>query len=112
MKVTLDKTAIAVGSGDLEVFATPMMVALMENAAMKVAAQYCGEGETTVGVKVEIVHTRATLIGGNVEANAVLREVEGRKLIFDVKATDDKGEIGSGVHERFIVNKEKFLSKL
>lgn len=112
MKVTLDKTAVAVGSGDLEVFATPMMVAIMENAAMEVAKEHCGEGETTVGVAVSVNHIRATGLGGEVHAEAKLVEVEGRKLTFAVTAFDQKGEIGSGTHVRFVVNKEKFLSKL
>lgn len=112
MKVTMDKTAIAVGSGDLEVFATPMMVAMMENEAMNVAKKYCGEGETTVGISVSVNHMRATKVGGDVRAEAVITAVDGRKISFQIKAFDQNGEIGNGTHERFVVNTEKFLSKL
>ncbi len=112
MIVTQDKTAQAVGSGDLEVLATPVMVALMENAAMEVALNECTTEQTTVGTKLEIQHTRATPIGEEVTATAKLIEKEGRRLVFEVTASDSKGEIGNGIHERFIVEIEKFLAKL
>lgn len=112
MIVTKDKTALAMGSGDMDVFATPAMVAIMENAAMIEAAKVCHEGETTVGIAINVEHTRATALGANVNAIATLVEQEERKLSFDVVANDDKGEIGRGKHVRFVVKREKFLAKL
>lgn len=112
MKVTAKDTALAVGSGDLSVLATPVMIALMEGAAMRVAATYCTLGQTTVGTKVDVVHTRATPLGVEVKGEAELIEQEGRRLVFRVRAVDEKGEIGNGTHERFIVESEKFMAKL
>ena len=112
MIVTAHNTAIAMGSGDLSVFATPAMIALMEKAAMELAAQYCEPGQTTVGTRVNVDHKRATAVGREVEARAELISQEGRKLTFRVVATDERGEIGSGEHDRFIVDREKFMSKL
>ena len=100
------------GSGALDVFATPAMVALMENAAMNAVAPALAEGSDTVGTAVDIQHTRATGMGDTVRATATLKEIDGRKLLFEVTACDSKGEIGKGSHTRFIVDREKFLSKL
>lgn len=105
-------TAQNVGSGTLPVFATPMMVALMENAAMKATEQLLSEGETTVGSKLNVKHLRPTAIGEEVSATAVLTAQEGRKLTFSVVATDKNGTIGEGTHVRYIINAEKFMSKL
>ncbi|MCD8073223.1 MAG: thioesterase family protein [Alistipes sp.] len=105
-------TAASAGSGDLDVFATPSMVALMENAAMKCAAWGLPEGSTTVGTEINVSHTRATAIGRMVTATAVLQSVEGRRLTFNVSASDQGGKIGEGTHVRYIVDREKFLSKL
>ncbi len=112
MIVTKDDTALALGSGDLEVLATPRMVAWMENAAMNAAKEYCAEGETTVGTMVSITHTRATPVSEKVTTEAVLVEREGRRLLFKIAASDSKGIIGQGTHERFVVNVEKFIAKL
>lgn len=109
--VTEDLTAQVVGSGDMPVFATPMMAALMENAAAKCAADLVEEGCTTVGVSLSISHIKATPLGMQVTAEAVLTEQDGRKLTFEVSAFDEQGEIGKGIHERVIVNREKFLAK-
>ncbi len=105
-------TAAAMGSGDMQVFATPSMVALMENAAMNCVAGRLPEGSTTVGTEINVSHQKATPAGATVHAKAVLEAVEGRKLIFGVSAWDDKGLIGEGTHTRFIVDRERFLSKL
>lgn len=110
--VVESNTAAAVASGDMKVFATPMMVALMENAALTALAPYLNEGESTVGISVNVKHTRASAIGRNITATATVTEVDGRRIAFEVVAKDDLGEIGRGTHERFIVNKEKFLGKL
>lgn len=110
--VTENDTAQIVGSGTLPVFATPMMVALMENAAMKAAEQLLQEGESTVGSELNIKHLRPTAIGEEVSATATLIAQEGRKLSFTVVATDKNGTIGEGTHIRYIVNIEKFMNKL
>jgi predicted thioesterase len=99
VKVTEANTAATLGSGDLQVFATPAMVALMENAA-------------TVGALMNTTHIKPSALGDTVSATAILKEVEGRKLTFEVKAEDSKGVIGEGTHVRYIVNREKFMSKL
>lgn len=105
-------TASALGSGDMDVLATPAMVALMENAAMMAVADHLPEGSTTVGVEISTSHLKASAIGANVVAQACLEEVDGRRLKFSLKAWDDAGVIGEGVHTRFIVDRERFLSKL
>lgn len=110
--VSESNTASALGSGDMDVLATPAMVALMENAAMKAVADYLPEGSTTVGVEISTSHLKASAIGANVVAQACLEEVDGRRLKFSLKAWDDAGVIGEGVHTRFIVDRERFLSKL
>lgn len=110
--VSKENTAITMGSGDLEVFATPSMVSLMENAAMNAVAGELPEGSTTVGAMMNTTHTKSSAMGDTVSATAVLKEVEGRKLTFEVQAMDSKGVIGEGIHVRYIVDKEKFMSKL
>lgn len=105
-------TAIAMGSGSLQVFATPCMVALMEQAACNAVAVCLDEESTSVGTLVNITHDAATGMGKAVTATATLVEVQGRKLIFEITAADEDKQIGKGTHERFIVNKEKFMAKL
>jgi len=109
--VTPDNTAEKMGSGDCPVFATPSMVALMEAAACRSVATYLNEGETTVGVSLNIRHNAATAIGKTVRAESELIQVDGRKLVFKVTAFDEAGEIGEGEHARAIVNREKFLAR-
>lgn len=111
MPVTEDKTAKQVGSGDLLVFATPMMAALMEKAACEALAPFLEEGETTVGTELNIQHTAATPVGLTVKATAEVTAVNGREIAFTVTAQDDAGQIGSGTHKRFLVFAEKFQSK-
>ncbi len=105
-------TADAMGSGDLSVFATPAMVALMESAAAQAVAGYLPDGSTTVGTVVNVMHARATGVGETVSATAELRDIEGRKLIFHVAAHDSRGVIGEGIHERVIVDAERFMAKI
>lgn len=113
LKVEERYTALSLGSGDMEVLATPAMVALMENAAMKAVAPHLPEGFTTVGGMINTSHLKPSAIGEEVQATAILAEVEGRKLSFSIKASDSKGDvIGEGTHIRFIVDRVKFLSKL
>lgn len=105
-------TAVALGSGDMEVFATPAMVALMENAAMKAVADYLEEDQTTVGSEINTTHIKPSALGATISATAILSSVEGRKLTFLVAACDNHGVIGEGTHTRFVVSRERFLSKL
>ena len=111
LTVTMDKTAAAVGSGLLDVFATPQMIALMEATASESVATYLEDGATSVGTLVNISHVAATPVGMSVRCESELIEVEGRKLVFTVKAFDECGLIGEGRHERFIVFSEKFMAK-
>ena len=104
-------TAAAVGSGLLPVFATPMMVALMENAAVNALIGHLDEGEGSVGTHMDISHDSATPIGLKVWAKAQLTAVDGRALTFSVTAYDEAGPIGKGVHQRFIIQNEKFMGK-
>lgn len=110
--VSAANTALTMGSGDMEVFATPAMVALMENAAMKAVAPHLPEGSTTVGAMMETSHIKPSALGETVNAEAILEEIDGRKLTFKVTASDSKGTIGEGKHIRYIVDRERFLSKL
>jgi fluoroacetyl-CoA thioesterase len=105
-------TAKAMGSGNEEVFATPSMIALMENAAFTAAEDSLPEGSTTVGTAIDIKHLAATPMGLRVWAEAVLIGVEGRKLIFSVEAYDEREKIGEGTHTRFIVDRQKFIQKV
>ena len=104
--------ASAVGSGGLDVFATPSMVALMENAAMNAVAPFLPEGSTTVGVEINTTHIKPSALGAVIEATATLTAIEGRKLLFDVEARDAIGTIGKGTHVRFIVDIERYMAKL
>ena len=110
--VSSANTALTLGSGDMEVFATPAMVALMENAAMLAVKDYLPEGSATVGTQMNTSHIKASPLGATITASATLTAVEGRRLEFDVKAWDEKGVIGEGTHTRFVVDRERFLSKL
>ncbi len=105
-------TAIHMGSGELEVFATPAMTALMEEAAVGCVKAYLAPGETSVGVRLDISHIAATPVGMDVRAEATLEAVEGRKLLFRVEAFDETEKIGEGKHERVIVDCDRFLSRL
>ena len=109
--VTEEQTAKVYGSGSLRVFGTPAMIALMENTALKSVAPYIGEGNGTVGTQLNVKHVAATPVGMKVTCETKLVEVEGRRLVFEVKAYDECGLIGEGTHERFIVAEEKFQAK-
>ena len=110
-RVTTDKLAIAVGSGSLKVFATPSMAALMEEAACAAVKPFLDENETTVGTSLHIEHTSSTPVGMTVYAEAEIIEANGREIVFKVSARDDIGEIGYGMHKRFVVHADKFQSK-
>ncbi len=111
LQVVYENTAVAVGSGVLEVFATPMMIALMEKTACNSVMPYLEEGYGSVGTELNVKHVAATPIGMMVTCESELIEVDGRRLVFKVEAYDEVGLIGKGVHERFVVNNEKFQSK-
>ena len=109
--VTESNTAKAVGSGLLPVFSTPSMIALLEMAACNAISDSLEEGTSSVGTLLNIKHLAATPIGMNVTATATLTEVDGRRLVFDIKVHDEVSLIGEGTHERFIVFSEKFVAK-
>lgn len=109
--VDANNTASAVGSGTLEVFATPAMIALVEATACGSVAPFLEPGTSTVGTHLDIAHTAATPVGLEVTCRTVLAEVDGRRLVFSVTVEDPCGEIGSGTHERFIVDDARFMSK-
>ena len=104
--------AVTIGSGDLEVLATPIMMALMENAAMMAVKDALEEGMTTVGGQISSSHLKPTAPGSTITATAVLTAIEGRKLTFRITAQDENGIIGEGEHLRFIVDRNRFMSKL
>ncbi len=110
--VCRENTAARMGSGDMEVFATPAMVALMENAAMTAVAAELPEGSTTVGAEMNATHIQPSGLGAELTAPAVRTEVEGRKLTFNVGARDAGGMIGEGVHIRYVVDRRKFMDKV
>ena len=105
-------TAIFYGSGSLDVYATPAMIALMENAARSCVQKELPEGFTTVGIDVDVKHMKATPVGMKVRAEATLEKAEGKRLIFKVEAYDEKAKIGEGRHIRYIVNAEEFMGKI
>ncbi len=109
--VTKENTAIRMCSGTVEVYATPCMIALIEKAASNSVLPLLEEGFSTVGTELHVKHLAATPIGMKVWAESELIEVDNRKLLFIAKVYDEKGLIGEGTHERFIINIEKFLKK-
>ena len=109
--VTEQNTAASVGSGDLPVFSTPYMLALMEEASQSSVAPYLEDEQSTVGTKLSISHDAATPVGMKVWAESCLTEIDGRRLVFDVCAYDECGVIGQGTHERFIIKRQRFLEK-
>ena len=110
--VNSSNTARTYGSGGLDVFATPAMIGLMENAAMTAVENDLPEGSSTVGAHISTSHVKPSKMGATIKATAVLEEIEGRKLTFKVSASDDEGLIGEGVHVRYIVDIKKFMTKL
>ena len=110
--VSEQNTAASMGSGNLEVFATPYMIALMEEASQRSVAPFLEEGQSTVGTKLSVSHDAATPLGMKVWAESLLTEIDGRRLVFEVRAFDECGPIGQGTHERFIIKKQRFLEKI
>ena len=110
--VSMNDTAKVFGSGAAEVFATPMMIGLMEAAAMNAVKDYLPEGHSTVGILVNIKHIGATKVGKRVWAEAELIEIDRKRLVFKVEAYDEDKKIGEGFHERFVINEEKFMNMI
>ena len=104
-------SAKTMGSGALEVFATPSMIALMEKAATNALKELMPADSSSVGTMINVKHSAATPMGVKVTAKAVLTEVDGKRLVFTVEAFDEKDKIGEGRHERFIINIERFMAK-
>ena len=109
--VNEDNTAKAMGSGTVDVLATPALIALMEETCWRSVANELEEGSGTVGTLLEIKHTAPTPVGMKVTCESTLTEVDGRRLVFEVIARDAKGVVGEGKHERFIIQNEKFQVK-
>lgn len=111
--VVSDKnTARAMGSGSLDVFSTPMMIALMEQAACECIATGLEEGQTSVGTQISAEHTEASPLGAKIRAKATIENVDGRKVSFSVTAHCGESQIGKGAHTRVIINTKRFMSKL
>lgn len=110
--VTKDKTAISVGSGSLEVYATPSMIAFMEKASVMCVEEYLKDDETTVGGSVNIKHLKPTALGQIVKCSSVIKEVNGNRIEFDVEVHEGDKLIGIGYHIRFIIDKTSFMEGL
>ena len=110
--VTPELTAARIGSGLVEVFATPMMIALVEQTCYESVLPYLDEGQGTVGTLVNVAHTAATPVGMRVWCDSELVEVDRRRLVFAVKVYDECGPVGEGTHERFVIDTAKFQAKI
>lgn len=108
--VTHEQTAAHYGSGALEVFATPAMVALLEETAWKSVQPYLEPGQGTVGTRVDVRHLAATPLGMQVTCDSELVEIDRRRLVFQVEIYDEKTKVGEGIHERFVIQSDKFLT--
>lgn len=109
--VTPDNVATSVGSGRVKVFSTPNMIQLMERAALFSIEPYLEKGQSSVGTHINVSHCAATPVGMRVWAESEVMEIDRRRITFAVKAYDERGLIGEGTHERFIIDIEKFQSK-
>ena len=105
-------TAAVYGSGSLEVFATPAMIALMEKTCLESVNAKLGEGNTTVGISVNIKHLKASPVGSVIRCDSKLVEVDRKRLVFEVHCFEEDTLIGEGVHERFVVDSEQFMKKV
>lgn len=110
-QVTGDNTALKFGSGSVDVFGTPAMIALMEEASINTVDKKLPEGFATVGIELGIKHIAATPKGMNITASAELLEIDGKRLVFKVEAFDEVEKIGEGMHQRYIIELDKFKSR-
>ncbi len=110
--VTADLTAAALGSGSVDVYSTPAMIALLEAAAIDAVQSHLDDGQTSVGTSLNVKHMSATPVGMAVNATAILKEIDGRRLVFEVSASDEVELIGQGTHERFIVDRARFEQRV
>ena len=110
--VTDDDTAARYGSGNLRVLATPALVAFMEHTALTLVSPFLSDSESTVGTEISIKHIKATPVGKTIRCTAVLEQITGNRLQFRVEAYEGEGLIGSGMHTRYIIDKDRFMSKL
>ena len=111
VRVTPELTAREVGSGAVEVFATPIMIALVEKACSVSVKPFLEEGQETVGTMVNAVHTAASPLGADIRCESVLTEIDRRRLVFKFTVHDNAGVVGEGTHERFIIDRDKFMAK-
>ncbi len=112
MLVTEERLATRVGSGNVPVFASPMLVAVMEAASVDCLDGVLPEDHQSLGVHLDVTHTAPTPIGLTVTATATLKAIDGRKVTFDLSATDGVERIGSGVHTRIIVDTARFMARI
>lgn len=110
--VSNDHSAKTFGSGMVDVFATPAMIALLEKTAQNSVQPFLSDGFTTVGTEVNIKHLKATPIGKQVRSDSYLKSVDGKKLLFELHAWDDKGLIGIGTHTRVVVDEQRFMEQI
>lgn len=110
--VTDGLTAASIGSGDLPVYATPAMIALMEAAAVGAIEHLLGEGQASVGINLNVQHLSATPVGEEVRAQAEVTDIEGRRVMFSVRAWDERELIGEGTHVRYVVDAARFMARL
>jgi len=110
-EVRYEDTAANYGSGMIEVFATPAMISLMENTALKTVLPYLSDNQNTVGFEVNIKHLKPTPVGKTVECTAVLKEIDGKKLVFDLEVKEGEDVVGKGLHSRYIINTQKFMNQ-
>ena len=109
--VTNENTAATLGSGSLPVYGTPAMIALIEKSAVELVKDYLPEETTTVGTKLDVQHVSATPLGMQVSCTCTLIGIDRRRLVFEVEVRDEAGVIGTGTHERFMVEADSFLKK-
>lgn len=110
--VTEDMSAKKIGSGNIDVFSTPSLIALMENASQTLLQNFLGEGYSSVGIYINVNHIKASKIGAKVTCKAEISEVNGKRIAFNLEAYDEKGKIGEGTHKRYIINVKEFINRL